>query len=155
MTMFTIWVDADACPAAVKELIIRTALRLSLPACFVSNKPAGRLPENPLFTQIVVPEGPDVADAYIVEHAMANDLAITQDIPLAAALVAKEVMVLSNHGYLYTPANVGSKLATRNLMQDLRDTGTITGGPKPFSDRDKQQFANALDKAVTALLKKR
>lgn len=147
-----LWIDADACPQAIKEIIIKAAQRLTLETIFVANKPLA-VPRGDNFSFVQIQQGPDVADQYIVDQAMAGDLAITQDIPLAAQLVEKQVWVINPHGVLFTESNIGERLANRNLMQGLRDTGMITGGPKPFSDKDKRQFANAFDQLLTRLLK--
>ncbi len=147
-----IWIDADACPVAIKEILIKAAQRLSLETVFVANK-ALYIPQSPLFSLVQIKQGPDVADQYIVDHACAGDLAITQDIPLAALLLNQNVLVISPHGTLFTQANMGERLANRNLMQELRDTGLISGGPKPFSDKDKRQFANTLDQVLTRALR--
>jgi uncharacterized protein YaiI (UPF0178 family) len=147
-----LWIDADACPQVIKEIIIKAAQRLNLETIFVANKPLS-VPQSGNFCFVQIKQGPDVADQYIVDQAMAGDLAITQDIPLAAQLVEKQVWVINPHGVLFTESNIGERLANRNLMQGLRDTGMITGGPKPFSDKDKRQFANAFDQLLTRLLK--
>lgn len=147
-----LWVDADACPGPIKEIVLKAAHRLSLTTLFVANKEI-YLPLAPYLHAVRVGLGPDVVDAYIVAHAQAGDLVVTQDIPLAAQLVALGVEVLSVHGTLFTAATIGERLSVRNFMQDLRDSGTVTQGPKPFGDRDKRQFANAFDQMLTRLLK--
>jgi uncharacterized protein len=151
--MFTLWIDADACPAAIQPIILRATSRLKLKAVFVANKPLN-MGTSPYIETVQVGLGADVADHYIVEHVQAGDLVVTQDIPLAGQLVPMGLLVLNPHGVVFTPANIGERLATRNLMTDLRDTGMITGGPKPFDPKAKEKFANALDKALTQLLKK-
>lgn len=148
-----IWVDADACPQVIREIIIRAAQRLSLETVFVANKPL-YVPESPIFRFVQIRQGPDVADQYIVDQAESGDLVITQDIPLAAQLVNNAVLVVNPHGIHFTAVNIGERLANRDLMQSLRDTGTITGGPKPFSEKDKRQFANTLDQVLTRVLKR-
>jgi uncharacterized protein len=152
LLVMKIWIDADACPQVIKDILIKAVLRLKLEAIFVANKPI-TIPASPHFSFVQIQKGPDIADQYIVEHALSNDLAITQDIPLAAQLVAKGVVVINPHGVLFTESNIGERLANRNLMQELRDTGLITGGPKPFNEKDKRQFANTLDQILTKLLK--
>lgn len=144
--------DADACPQPVREILIKAVQRLNLEAVFVANKPLA-IPQSSHFSFVLIKQGPDVADQYIADQAASGDLAITQDIPLAAELVGKGVMVINPHGVLFTEANIGERLAHRNLMQELRDTGLISGGPKPFGEKDKRQFANALDQLLTRLLK--
>ncbi len=145
-----IWVDADACPGVVKDIILKAAQKRCIETRFVSNKQIF-LPDSPYLFLERVPLGPDVADQYIAEHAEQGDLVITQDIPLAGILVPKNIVVMSFHGALFTPANIGERLSVRNFMQDLRDNGVQTGGPKPFSLKDKQQFANTFDRQLTLL----
>ena len=152
--MFTVWIDADACPAPIKQFLLKTAKARQLKMTFVSNQPV-QLPQNERITGIQVPHGADVADAYIVEHAIAGDIAVTQDIPLAALLVAKGVLVLNLKGEWLKQGNMGDRLGTRNLLTELRDTGLITGGPKPFSPKQKEQFANGFDKLLTIRLNQR
>lgn len=147
-----LWIDADACPQAIKEMIIKAAQRLKLATVFVANKPIA-VPQSEHFSFVQIAKGPDVADLYIVAQAMAGDLVITQDIPLAALLVEKGVWVINPHGVVFTESNIGERLANRNLMQELRSAGLVSGGPKPFSDKDKRQFANAFDQLLTRLLK--
>ncbi len=147
-----LWIDADACPTAIKDIILRAAQRLSLETTFVANKPIA-VPQDALITSVVIPQGPDVADAYIADHAIAGDIVVTQDIPLASILVSNGVQVINTHGLLYTTQNMGEKLANRNLMQELRDSGLISGGPKPYSEKNKRDFANTLDQMLTRRLK--
>ena len=150
-----IWIDADACPGAVSEIIFKAVFNRKVPATFVANKVI-RIPESPLLAAVRVEAGPDVADAYIAEHAQPGDLVISQDIPLASELVTKKVSVISPYGTVFTEANMGNRLSNRDLMQDLRDAGLVTGGgPKPFGDREKRAFANAFDQALTRMIKDR
>lgn len=146
-----IWVDADACPGAIKEVILKAALKRSIATVFIANKPIV-IPASPMLYAVQVDHGPDVADQYIVTHAEAGDLVITQDIPLAAQLVPKGIHVISLHGTLFTESNIRERLSIRNFMQDLRDSGTKTSGPKPFSTRDKTNFANAFDRILNKVL---
>ncbi len=149
----TIWIDADAAPREVKEIVFRAALRLELPTILVAN---ARLPlpaNNPFVTAVRVGGGPDVADDYIAAEANPGDLAVTADIPLAAKLVDSGVIALDPRGDLYTEANVRERLSIRDFMQGLRDTGVETGGPKAYGNREKQAFANALDRTLTRLLR--
>lgn len=148
-----VWVDADACPVAVKDIVIKAAHRLGIQTTFVANKVI-TLPLSPHLSSVQVPKGADVADQYIVDQASKNDLVITQDILLAALLVPMEVVVIDPRGQQFTADNIGERVSVRALMTDLRDTGEIAGGPKQFSDRDKQRFASAFDRAVTSLRKK-
>jgi uncharacterized protein len=151
-----IWIDADAAPREVKGLVYRAALRLKLEVVLVSNQMLQPPGGNPFVSAVLVPGGPDVADKHIAEHASPGDLAITADIPLAAALVAKQVTVLDPRGSEFTPHNMGERLAVRNLLDSLRGAGTITGGgPAPYSAKDRHAFATALDQVLTRLRKGR
>ncbi len=147
-----IWVDADACPGAVREIILRAAGKHRLSTVFVANKPLF-VPQGPHLSFVQVGAGPDVVDQYIIDHAEAGDLVITQDIPLAGQLVPMGISVISPHGTLFTENNIGERLSFRNFMTDMRDTGLITGGPKPFGDKEKRQFANTFDQTLTLLLR--
>lgn len=140
-----IWIDADACPVPVKTIVFRASQRTSIPVILVANQ---RLPTppSPLITAVHVSQGFDEADDYIVQQATANDLVITADIPLAARLVAQGIPALNPRGELYTADNIQERLALRNLKEELRAAGNITGGPAPYNDRDKQAFANRLDR---------
>jgi len=145
-----IWVDADACPNPIKSILFRTAERLSLETILVANH-ALRVPASKHIRATQVTGGFDVADDYIVEHAQAGDLAITADIPLAAELVDKGVQVLSPRGQAFTHSNVRQQLAMRDFMDTMRGSGVLVqGGPAAFSDRDRQAFANALDRLLHA-----
>jgi uncharacterized protein len=150
-----IWVDADAAPRDVKEIVYRAAQRLQLPAVLVANQRLGTPPHNPQVSAVHVPGGPDVADQYIAEHAEAGDLAITADIPLAATLVGKSVLVIDPRGETYTEENVAERLSVRDFMEQLRGSGVETGGSAPYSLRDRQAFAAALDRALTAALRRK
>ncbi len=147
-----IWIDADAAPNDVKEIVFRASARLELETALVANQPLGTPKNNPLVTSVVVPGGPDVADRHIIDHAAEGDLAITADIPLAAALVEKGVLVLDPRGERYTEANVRERLSIRDFMDSLRSSGVETGGPKPYDQRARQEFANALDRLLTKQL---
>lgn len=147
-----IWVDADACPDAIKDIICKAANRLAIITVFVANKPL-YLPPSPYLLFVRVGLGADVVDQHIVSETQLGDLVITQDIPLAAQLVAQQVTVMSPHGTLFTSVNIGERLSVRNFLQDLRDTGAITGGPKPFGEKEKRQFANTFDQTLARLLK--
>jgi uncharacterized protein YaiI (UPF0178 family) len=145
-----IWIDADACPNPVKVIVFRTAERLSLETLLVANQPL-RVPPSRFIKAIQVSGGFDVADDYIVEHAAAGDVVITADIPLAAELVAKDVQVLSPRGQAFTDSNVRQQLAMRDFMDTMRGSGLqLEGGPPAYSERDKQAFANALDRLLHA-----
>jgi len=144
-----IWVDADACPGVIKELLFRAAQRTQTAVTLVANQPV-RTPPSELIDSLRVPAGPNVADQRIVELLQPGDLVITADIPLAADVVAKGGQALNPRGELYTAENVGQILAVRNLMDELRGEGQITGGPSDFNAKDKQAFANQLDRWLTA-----
>ena len=143
-----IWVDADACPSEVKELLFRAAKRRKVQVILVANQPL-RTPRSEFIQNLVVPAGPNVADQYIVENVVRGDLVITADIPLAAAVVAKGGQALNPRGERYTEENVGQRLATRNLLDELRGGGQITGGPPMFDAKARQAFANQLDRWIT------
>lgn len=139
-----IWVDADACPKAVKEVIFRAARRTQVLTTLIANQMM-MTPPSPYIKAVQVPSGMDVADNEIVLRLVAGDLVITADIPLAAQVVDKGALALNPRGEWYTRENVQSLLSMRNFMQELRDSGTQTGGPAALSARDVQSFANALD----------
>lgn len=144
-----IWVDADACPGEIKELLFRTAQRTRIKVTLVANQPM-RTPRSEFIDSVLVSGGMNVADRRIVELVQSGDLVITADIPLAAAVVAKGGQALDPRGELYTDANVGERLAVRNLFDELRGGGQITGGPANFNVKDRQAFANQLDRWLTA-----
>jgi uncharacterized protein YaiI (UPF0178 family) len=149
----TLWIDADAAPQPVKEVCFRASERLSLATVLVANM---RLPLPPGYAHVSavrVDGGPDVADRYIAEHAVAGDVAVTADIPLAALLVPKGVVVLDPRGDEYTTESIGERLSVRNFMDQLRSTGVETGGHAAYGAREKQAFANALDRALTRLIR--
>jgi uncharacterized protein YaiI (UPF0178 family) len=148
-----ILVDADACPAAVKDTVIRAAERLALQTVFVANKTL-RLPPSRHVSTVRVGMGLDVADGYIAKAAEAGDLAITADIPLAAALVARGAVVLDLRGTVYTEENVGEALALRNFHRDLREEGVMTGGPGGFGPREAREFAAAFDRELSKAVRR-
>ena len=143
-----IWVDADACPRDVKEVIFRASGRTQARVVLVANKamfpPAG----SPLITLVLVSGGADVADDHIVAQAAAGDVVVTADIPLATRLVPLKVVVIDPRGELFDADNIGERLSVRDFMADVRDSGVTTGGPRAYSARDKQRFASALDAAL-------
>lgn len=147
-----IWVDADACPRIVKEVILRAAQRLKVPTTFVANSPQ-HLPRQDLLNFVQVEKGQDVADSYIVAKAKPGDLVITQDIPLAAELIALRIHAINPRGELYTESNVRERLNMRDFMDQMRGAGLASGGPPPLNDRDRQLFANSLDRLLTKLLR--
>ena len=144
-----IWVDADACPASVKELLFRSADRTQTRTVLVSNQII-RTPSSSWIESILVPGGMNVADRRIVELLSAGDLVITADIPLAADAVAKGATVIDPRGTLYDQANIGERLAMRNLLDEMRGAGQIIRGPSNFTAQDRQAFANQLDRWLTA-----
>jgi uncharacterized protein YaiI (UPF0178 family) len=146
-----IWIDADAAPRDVKEIVFRAARRLGIEAVLVANQrlqtPAG----NPFVSAVRVDGGADVADRYIATHAEAGDLAVTADVPLAALLVPQRVAVLDPRGEEHTEETIGERLSVRDFMDGLRLAGVVTGGPRPYDARDRQAFADALDRVLTRL----
>lgn len=150
-----IWVDADACPGPVRDILLRASQRLKVPTVFVANRSLGSLPRSELVSTVQVGAGLDVADRHIAASAQAGDLAVTQDIPLAALLVPKGVVVLDPRGELFTEENISERLSVRNFMTELRESGVMTGGPSGFSAQDKQQFAAALDRELSRLVRQR
>lgn len=144
-----IWVDADACPRVIKEILFRAAQRRQVLLTLVANQPL-RYPSCEYITSIVVGTGFDVADDKIVELSSAGDLVITADIPLAAAVVNKGAAAINPRGQLYTAENIQEILSMRNMMDELRGAGMELGGPAPFSNADKQAFANKLDKFLVS-----
>ncbi|MFK8250608.1 YaiI/YqxD family protein [Ancylobacter terrae] len=148
MKSILIYVDADACP--VKDETYRVALRHGVRVIVVSNSWIN-LPRDANIERVVVGSGLDVADDWIAERAEAGDVVITADVPLAARVVARGAEAIAPSGKPFTTASIGMQLATRNLMQDLRDAGQITGGPRPFSPRDRSEFLQTLERTVSRL----
>lgn len=140
-----IYVDADGFPKAAKDILIRVVLRLRVPVVFVANKPIRHNPSE-LISTLTVPEGPDIADDRIAELAAPGDLVITADIPLADRVVAKGAFALNPRGKLYTEENIKDRLAMRDLLSELRDGGLMTGGPPAFGRKNRQAFADQLDR---------
>ena len=147
----TLWVDADAAPRDVKEIVYRAARRLSIPTVLVANQRLATPADNPHVNSVHVRGGPDVADRHIAENARPGDIAVTADIPLAAILVEKGLVVLDPRGERYTEENVRERLSIRDFMDSLRGAGVETGGAKPWGPREKQAFAGALDRVLTAI----
>jgi uncharacterized protein len=148
-----IWVDADGAPRAVKEIVYRAAQRLTVPVVLVANRQLATPPHNAYVLAVRVEGGPDVADRHIADHARAGDIAITADIPLAAALVDKNVVVVDPRGDLFTPENVRERLSMRDFMDSLRGSGVETGGAAPYGPREKQAFAATFDRVLASALK--
>jgi uncharacterized protein YaiI (UPF0178 family) len=140
-----IWVDADACPGAVKDILFRVAERLQLQVTLVANQLI-RVPGSRFIRALQVPSGPDVADTEIVERLAPGDLVITGDIPLAARVLEKGGNALNPRGDFYTKDNIAQQLTMRAFMEELRSGGVDTGGPAAFSQADRQQFGNSLDR---------
>ena len=160
MEALRIWVDADALPGEIKDIILRAAQRLKIQTVLVANKHLGGragLPAAPgavaLVSFVRVAQGADVADAYIATQCAARDFCITADIPLAAVLVAKGLVVIDPRGELYSEANVAERLSVRDFMASLREAGVQTTGPPPFNAKAKQQFAARLDSLLSKALR--
>lgn len=142
-----IWVDADACPIAIKEVLYRAANRAKLPVTLIANQML-RVPPSPWIRALQVPAGFDVADQRIVQEALQGDLVITSDIPLASQVIAKGALVLDSRGELMDQGNIEGRLTMRNFMEGLRNSGVDTGGPSGLSKSDVQAFANQLDRLL-------
>jgi uncharacterized protein YaiI (UPF0178 family) len=147
-----IWIDADACPNDIKEILYRAAKKRHVLVTLVANQSI-YMPKSQFINQLLAPEGQNMADRKIVELATPGDLVITADIPLAADLVAKGVQALNPRGELYTADNVGERLAMRNLVDDMRGGGRTMRGPSGLTPRDRQAFANQLDRWLSAAKK--
>ncbi len=140
-----IWVDADACPNVIKEILVRAAERTHVAMTLVAGQPV-QAPRSRWVTAVTVSTGFDAADDAIIDRMAAGDLVITADIPLAARAVEKGGTALNPRGEFYTAENIRERLAVRDLMANLRDTGNISGGPPPLGNVERQAFANALDR---------
>lgn len=147
-----IWVDADACPKVIKEILFRAAIRTETELVLVSNH-AISSPPSPFISKMQVTAGFDVADNKIVQNIQPGDLVITADIPLADAVIDKDGIALNPRGELYSKANIKERLSIRNFSTDLRSSGVRTGGPAVMSKREIQNFANELDGVLTRLKK--
>lgn len=148
------WIDADACPNVVKAVVFKAAARLQVPTVLVANRTV-TAPRSAWVSAVVVGRDVDEADRYIAGHAEPGDVVVTADIPLAAELVGQDVVAIDPRGKVYDARNVQEALATRDLMHDLREGGQMQGGPPPLGAADKARFANAFDREVTRLLRKR
>ena len=144
-----LWLDADAAPRDVKDVCLRAAERLKLDTVLVANQRLMIPPGYLHVTAVRVDGGPDVADRYIADHAERGDVAVTADIPLAALLVPKGVVVIDPRGEEYTAESIGERLSVRDFMDGLRSAGVETGGHGAYGPREKQRFSNALDRALT------
>lgn len=140
-----IWVDADACPGPVKDILYKAAARRKVDLTLVANKVL-HPPPSTWITSVLVPQGDDVADHHIILNVQKGDLVITADIPLAAEVLDNKGFALNPRGTLYTEENIAERLGMRDFMDELRTGGIATGGPPPFSKKDIQHFANALDR---------
>jgi uncharacterized protein YaiI (UPF0178 family) len=149
---FQIWVDADACPGPIKQILYRTARRLQLPLTLVANQPM-HVPQR--VRLVVVPEGADVADDRIIELLSPGDVVITGDIPLAARVVEKLAIAIGVRGELLDDSSVHDRLAARDLMEQFRSAGVDTRGPSPLTKKDLQTFSNQLDRTLTRCMKRR
>jgi uncharacterized protein len=142
-----IWVDADACPKIIKEILFRAANRTKISMIFVSNHPIF-IPSSPFITRIQVNSGFDVADNKIVQSVESGDLVITADIPLADGVIDQGAIALNPRGELYSKSNIKERLSIRNFSTDLRNSGTKTGGPATITKKEIQSFANHLDRLL-------
>lgn len=142
-----IWIDADACPKAVKELVFKAGLRLNIPIILVANS-YQMTPRSDLIRMIIVDKGFDAADQHIIDQVEMHDIVITADIPLAAMVLKKKAIALNPRGEIYTENNMGPILSMRDFMKDLRDAGLVTGGPAPFGAKDIKEFADALNRLL-------
>lgn len=145
MGRMKIWIDADACPKPIKELLFRVADRRKITVTLVANRPLNH-PQSLWITAIQVAAGADVADQEIVRLMEEGDLVVTADIPLAAETIAKKGFALDPRGVFFSEENIRERLSVRNFMDDLRSSGIETGGPASYSAKDKQKFANELDR---------
>jgi len=143
-----IWVDADACPVAIKEILFRAAERSQFPMTLVANKPL-RTPPSRFIHMVRVPRGTDVADNEIARRVERGDLVITADIPLAAEVIRRGAHALDPRGEFYTPDTIGERLAMRDFMDALRGSGVRTGGPAPLDQAGRKRFADQLDRFLT------
>ncbi len=146
--MVCIWVDADACPGEVKNVLFKTARRMQIEVVLVANQPM-HIPTSDLIHLITVTQGANIADDKIVEMMQSGDIVITSDIPLAARVVEKSGIAIGHRGEIFDHNTVQGRLASRNMMEELRAAGMETSGPRPFNQKDVQQFANALDRTLT------
>lgn len=145
---FVLWIDADACPKAVKEVVFKSSGKKNFKVVLVANSYLN-IPVSPNISFIQVDKGADVADTYIVEHCNKEDIIITADIPLASLIVEKGALALNPRGEIYTEDNISERLSVRNFMQELRDNDINTDGPAAFGGKDKEKFANSLNKILT------
>lgn len=145
-----LWIDADACPGVIKDILYRAAERVRLPLVLVANQLL-RHPPSPWIRAVQVGQGFDVADKYIAEQVQAGDLVVTADIPLAAEVIERQALAINPRGELYSRENIREALDMRNFMDGLRSAGVQTGGPAAFSQADRQAFANQLDRLLARM----
>jgi uncharacterized protein YaiI (UPF0178 family) len=147
-----IWIDADSCPVKVREIVLKAAERTGTPLVMVANK---KIPhkDSEIVKDIIVEDGLDAADDYIVNNTEKNDIVITRDIPLAERLVSKNINVINDRGIQYTSENINERLSIRNIMFTLRESGLRTDREANFSQKDLQKFANIFDSLLTKIIK--
>jgi len=144
----TIWVDGDACPKPVKEIVFKTSRRLNMKVILVANT-YQYIPTSDFIRLMVVSKGFDAADQHIIDQVEIHDVVITADIPLAAAVLKKKAIAINPRGEIYTEGNIGPILSMRDYMKDLRDAGAVTSGPAPYGPKDVKRFADSLNRLVS------
>ncbi|MBN2414140.1 YaiI/YqxD family protein [candidate division KSB1 bacterium] len=144
-----IWVDADACPKVIRDILFRAAKRVKVNITLVANRTM-RVPASHYIKTILVPSGLDVADEQILQLVQSGDLVVTADIPFASAVIEQGAVVLTPRGRVYTKDNIGEQLSIRNFMDELRGSGVETGGPSRLNNKDREIFANELNKFLTS-----
>lgn len=144
----TIWIDADACPKAIKEIVYKTSKRLNIQVVLVAND-YQNIPQSDLIRLVTVDKGFDAADNHIFDQVEIHDIVITADIPLAAQVLKKKAIAIDPRGKIYTDDNIGSILSMRNILKEFRDAGTITSGPAAFSAKDIKQFTDSLNRLTS------
>lgn len=148
----TIWIDADSCPVRVRQIVCKASLRLSVPLVFVANRPIP-ITNHELVSFVQTDDKEQSADDYIVAYSKKGDLVITRDIPLAASLVEKGVVVINDRGFLFTADNVRERLSVRDFMYEIRSNGLMTDRMGVFNKKDIQNFSNTFDNVLTKLIK--
>lgn len=143
-----IWIDADSCPKAIKEIVFKSSQRLKIKIVLVANE-YQYIPESDLIELIVVNKDFDAADQHIVDQVEIHDIVITQDIPLASKVLKKKAIAINPRGEIYNENNIGTILSLRDIMKEFRDAGTITGGPAAFGPKNIKQFADSLNKLLS------
>lgn len=147
MLPFKLWVDADALPRILREVILRASDRYQLEVTFVANQPVGITPSVRI-NSLQVMQGADQADQEIIDRMKEHDIVMTQDIPLAAQVIEKGGIAINPRGEIYTDSNIKARLHLRDFMDTLRGAGVQTGGPSPISERDKREFSSSLDQTI-------